>query len=79
MDVDPFRYTPRYAPIEVWMALSFMTRSATQDALERGDMRSIRVGGRRLIDVRQGLTWLGTLPTALPPGTRRRAQVVDAA
>ena len=66
MDIDPFRYTPRYAPIEVWQALSFMTRSATEDAIARGDMRVIKVGGRKLIDVRAGLAWLGTLPSVLP-------------
>jgi hypothetical protein len=66
MDIDAFRYTPRYAPIDVWMALTFMTRSATNQALERGDLRAIRMGNRKLIDVRHGLEWLGSLPDSPP-------------
>jgi hypothetical protein len=80
MDIDPFRYTPRYAPTEVWMALSGMTRSATQDALDRGDLRAIKVGTRKLIDVRRGLSWLGSLPDLLPkPGRRRTENAATAA
>lgn len=74
MDIDPFRYTPRYAPIEVWMALSGMTRSATEDALDRRDLRAIKVGTRKLIDVRRGLSWLGSLPDLLPKPGRRRTE-----
>jgi hypothetical protein len=74
MDIDPFRYTPRYATVEVWMALSFMTRTATNAALDRGDLRAIKVGNRKLIDVRRGLEWLGSLPEAhSPPRAGRSA------
>jgi hypothetical protein len=73
VDIDPFRYTPRYAPVEVWMAITFMTRSATNMALERGDFRAIKMGNRKLIDVRSGLEWLGSLPD-VPPASSRCAQ-----
>lgn len=79
MDPDPFRYTPRYAPIEVWLQLTFMTRSATNAALERGDLRAIKMGNRKLIDVRRGLEWLGSLPDALPPSGRPRSEAPSAA
>ena len=61
VDID-FRYTPRYAEMETWMLISGMARSTTQDALACCDLRAIKVGGRKLIDVRHGLAWLGSLP-----------------
>lgn len=73
MDID-FRYTPRYAEMETWMLISGMARSTTQDALACGDLRAIKVGGRKLIDVRHGLAWLGSLPALLPTAVRRRAR-----
>jgi hypothetical protein len=41
-----------------------MRRSATYNALGRGDLKAIKVGARTLIDVEAGLAWLRSLPPA---------------
>jgi hypothetical protein len=41
-----------------------MKRANVYKWLARGDIRSVKIGKRRLIDVGQGLGWLDSLPTA---------------
>lgn len=71
---SPGRSYPAYAPIPDWRVLSGMGRSATYEALGRGDLRAIKLGTRTLIDVAHGLAWLGSLPAATvrPHGAGRR-------
>jgi hypothetical protein len=56
--------TPKFAPLQQWCALSGMSRTATYNALGRGDLRAIKVGTRTLLDVDAGLAWLRSLPAA---------------
>ena len=56
--------TPKYAPMPKWCALSGMSRTASYNALGRGDLRAIKVGNRTLVDVDAGLDWLRSLPSA---------------
>jgi hypothetical protein len=41
-----------------------MGRTATYEAIGRGDLRAIKAGRRTLIDVDHGLAWLQSLPPA---------------
>ena len=65
--------TPKYATIPDWQRISGMRRTSTYEALGRGDLRSIKLGVRVLIDVEAGLAWLGNLPAAEIRITQRRA------
>jgi len=67
-----------YATILAWCRLSGMGRSASYEALGRGDLRAIKLGTRTLIDVPHGLAWLATLPAASVRlhGAGRRKQTV---
>lgn len=56
--------TPKFAPLPQWCALSGMSRTATYNALGRGDLKAIKVGSRTLLDVDAGLSWLQSLPAA---------------
>ena len=53
---------PAFAPIPRWCDLSGMGRSATYEALGRGDLLAVKVGKRTLIDVRHGLSWIPSRP-----------------
>jgi hypothetical protein len=63
---------PIRASITRWCDLTGMGRSATYEALGRGDLRAVKVGTRTLIDVPHGLRWLESLPPARirPHGAR---------
>jgi hypothetical protein len=67
-----FDIEAKFAPLPSWLAISGMTRTATYEALGRGDLRAIKQpGGRRLlIDVQTGLAWL----RSQPPATIRTGQ-----
>jgi hypothetical protein len=41
-----------------------LSRSATYEALGRGDLKAIKYGTRTLIDVEAGLAWLASMPQA---------------
>lgn len=56
--------TPKFAPLPHWCALSGMSRTATYNALGRGDLKAIKIGARTLLDVDAGLAWLRSLPAA---------------
>lgn len=56
--------TPKFAPMAQWLVLSGMSRTASYNALGRGDLQAIKVGARTLIDVEGGLAWLHSLPRA---------------
>jgi hypothetical protein len=64
--------TPRYAPILDWCTISGMGRSATYEALGRGDLRAIKLGVKTLVDVEAGLAWLGSMPAAKITPRRKR-------
>ncbi len=68
--------TPRYAPIPTWCAISGMSRTATYEALGRGDIRAIKLGARTLIDVENGLAWLASQPPAQIAAPRRSGDSV---
>ena len=55
---------PKFAPLPQWCALSGVSRTATYNALGRGDLKAIKVGARTLIDVESGLAWLRSMPAA---------------
>lgn len=55
---------PARATINDWCKLSGMGRSATYEALGRGDLHAVKLGSRVLIDVPHGLAWLDSLPQA---------------
>jgi hypothetical protein len=56
--------SPKFAPIPQWCVISGMSRTATYNALGRGDLKAIKVGSRTLVDVEAGLAWLRALPAA---------------
>jgi hypothetical protein len=56
--------TPKFAPLPQWCVMSGMSRTATYNALGRGDLKAIKVGTRTLLDVDAGLTWLRSQPAA---------------
>ena len=68
---------PEYTTIPNWCALSGMGRSATYEALGRGDLRAVKLGTRTLIDVPLGLAWLDSRPAAVirPHGGSRKPHV----
>ena len=74
-----FTSAPRPLPVRAtvtdWCAISGMGRSATYEALGRGDLRAVKAGTRTLIDVAHGLAWLDSLPpaTVRPHGNRAKA------
>jgi hypothetical protein len=55
---------PKFAPLPQWGAISGMSRTATYNALGRGDLKAIKIGTRTLVDVDAGLGWLRSLPAA---------------
>jgi hypothetical protein len=62
--------SPKFAALPQWCAISGMSRTATYNALGRGDLKAIKVGSRTLVDVEAGLCWLRSLPPAqirIPP------------
>jgi len=58
------RIEPKFAPIPVWCSVSGMGRTATYQALGRGELHAVKVGSRTLIDVEAGLAWLRSRPAA---------------
>jgi len=68
---------PRYAPIPDWQIISGMRRSATYEALARGDLRAIKVSTRTLIDVEHGLAWLASLPAVRIGAAARSAHPAE--
>jgi hypothetical protein len=56
--------SPKFAPLPQWCAISGMSRTASYNALGRGDLKAIKVGSRTLVDVDAGLDWLRSLPAA---------------
>jgi len=71
---------PKYATIPDWQGISGMRRTSTYEALGRGNLRSIKLGTRVLIDVEAGLEWLASLPPAdIRTGQRNAASQKQAA
>jgi hypothetical protein len=58
---------PKFAALPQWCSMSGMSRTATYNALGRGDLKAIKCGSRTLLDVDAGLEWLKSLP---PPQIR---------
>ena len=68
---------PKFAPLPHWCAISGMSRTATYNALGRGDLKAIKVGTRTLLDVEAGtlmdaLAALGANPRTQGRLTRNR-------
>src|SRR5215467_9406838 len=62
----------QYAPMPDWFRISGIRRTATYEALGRGDLRAVKLNGRTLIDVPHGLAYLAQLPEAvITTGTGR--------
>jgi hypothetical protein len=53
---------PLYMPIREWCELTRMSRSKVYSLMKRRLLRTKKLDGRRLVDVRQGLTFLENLP-----------------
>jgi hypothetical protein len=56
--------TPLFAPLPQWCVISGMSRTATYNALGRGDLKAIKVGTRTLLDVEARLAWFHAQPAA---------------
>jgi hypothetical protein len=56
--------TPVFVTIPSWCQLVGMSRSATYQALARGDLRAKKIGARTLINFASGLAWINGLPDA---------------
>jgi hypothetical protein len=70
----PTSIAVKYAPLSDWFAMSGMKRTATYEALGRGDLRAIKFNGRTLMDVEHGLAYMARLPEAeITTGRRKRA------
>jgi hypothetical protein len=68
--------TAKYAPLPDWFIISGMRRTATYEALGRGELKAIKLNNRTLVDVEHGLAWLASLPVAnITTGRRRRAEM----
>lgn len=65
---------PARATVAGWCDVSGMGRSATYEALGRGDLRAVKLGSRTLIDVAHGLAWLDSLPPATVRPHAKRPQ-----
>jgi hypothetical protein len=64
---------PKYATLATWQALSGMSRSASYEAIGRGQLRALKLNGRTLIDVDAGLAWMASLPPAVIKAPHKRA------
>jgi predicted DNA-binding transcriptional regulator AlpA len=64
--------TPKYATIPEWCRLTGLSRTASYEALSRGDLNAVKLGARTLVNVEAGLAWLATLPRAEFRGTEQR-------
>jgi hypothetical protein len=64
---------PKYATLAKWTEISGVSRSATYEALGRGDLRAVKLGSRSLVDVDHGLAWLANLPVAVIKPPHKRA------
>jgi hypothetical protein len=56
-----------YATVDRWCGLSGMGRTATYEAMRRGDLIARKVNSRPLIDVQAGLAWIASQPALYPP------------
>jgi hypothetical protein len=56
--------TPKFGTIDVWMALTGISRRMTYEYLGRGDLKAVKVGTRTLINIEKGLAWLEAQPAA---------------
>jgi hypothetical protein len=54
----------KFASVPHWCEIADMNRSATYNAIGRGELHAVKLGRRTLIDVEAGLRWLRSLPTA---------------
>lgn len=57
--------------------MSGMSRTATYEALGRGDLRAIKLGARTLIDIDHGLAWLASRPAARFAEPRRPTETAE--
>jgi hypothetical protein len=70
----PSGVAAKYAPLSDWFIISGMKRTATYEALGRGDLRAIKFNGRTLMDVEHGLAYMARLPEAkITTGRRKHA------
>ena len=58
---------PAFAPIPEWVKLSGVSRSATYERLNSGELKAKKVGNRTLIGVAAGLRWLNAAPDYVSP------------
>jgi hypothetical protein len=67
--------SPQFCTIADWLAISGLSRRVTYDRLGTGELKSIKLGTRTLIDCEAGLAWLRSLPPAQirPPRPRKAA------
>ena len=52
---------PAYMDIPTWCAYTGMSRTGVYEAVAFGNLMTIKVGKKRLVDVEQGLSWLRSL------------------
>jgi hypothetical protein len=75
MDFASFS-SPKFAPLEVWVAISGMSRRHVIDQLALGNIKAHKVGRSTLIDVESGLAWIRShpAPKILHRSVRRQAR-----
>lgn len=66
---------PKYCSITQWCELTGLGRRTVYDLLGNGDFRAVKVGGRTLLDIEHGLSWLKSRPPAKIRTPRPRQQV----
>jgi hypothetical protein len=52
---------PAYMDIPTWCAYTGMNRTSVYEAVAFGELTTIKVGRRRLVDVEESLAWLRSL------------------
>jgi hypothetical protein len=67
-------FSPKFASMQVWCALSGVSERASYDHIARGDLRAVRLGGALLVDVENGLAWIRTLPPPVIKGRQSTAE-----
>ena len=66
---------PKFATIDNWLAISGMGRRTTYDEIGRKNLKAVKLRGRTLIDVEQGLAWMRSLPPPAVKAPRERQPV----
>jgi hypothetical protein len=65
-------FTPKFATIATWVALSGMAERSVYEELGRGNIKAVKVRRRVLIDVEDALRWIRSHPAPKIAAPRTR-------